>query len=87
VSNCDDRRAALRRELLRELEASNGHAYPERAIINAMYAVASPAPTRAEIETELAWLEENDMAAAVSARLGGSKAWAITDAGRLALHA
>jgi hypothetical protein len=83
----DDRAFQLRLSLLNELSACNGIPCPARALANAMYAAVTPAPTRAEIDEAVAWLEREGHVAGLPGALGAGRKWSITDKGRLALHA
>jgi len=85
--NATDRTAALRRAILSELSSCGGHLVPERAIVNAMYAISEPAPTKLDVRNALQWLLDSDFVVSVNPTMSGSVKWRITDNGEAALHA
>ncbi len=82
-----ERTKQLRLELLKELDNCGNHACPEPALVNAMYALISPPPTKADVIGQLQWLESEGFATVVKSALGGSPQYMITTSGRAARHA
>jgi len=85
--NSEERTKCLRIEMLKELEACGNHASPQQALINAMYAIVMPPPTKSEVLTAAQWLEGEDYILKVNDSFGGAPLYRITTNGRAAIHA